>query len=45
MILNEVEVAIAQILYKNEAFTPIQDRLEEVRQIILDQTFNESNQS
>lgn len=45
MILNEVEVAVAQILLKNEAFEPIQDRLQEVRQIILDQTFNESQES
>jgi hypothetical protein len=45
MILNEVEVAVAQILVKNEAFTPIQDRLQEVRQIILDQTFNETQES
>lgn len=45
MILNEVEVAVAQILIKNEAFNGIQDRLQEVRQIILDQTFNESQES
>lgn len=40
MIINEVEVTMAQILMKSQSFDEISEKLQEVRQIILDQTFN-----